>query len=90
MLCWLHDKRHNAQYCGHYHTEKKIEDIGRDIFGGRTEIRPYRRSKGNSCDYCPYEALCGYEPELMGKEDLLLDLNDSEAKAKMYEEDHEA
>lgn len=72
------------------HTEKKIEDIGRDIFGGRTEIRPYRRSKGNSCDYCPYEALCGYEPELMGKEDLLLDLNDSEAKAKMYEEDHEA
>ncbi|MBR5328941.1 MAG: PD-(D/E)XK nuclease family protein [Firmicutes bacterium] len=72
------------------HTEKKIGDIGRDIFGGRTEIRPYLRSKGKSCDYCPYEALCGYEPELMGKEDRLVDLNDSEAKAKMYEEDKKA
>lgn len=68
------------------HTEKKISAIGREIFGGRTEIRPYLRSKGKSCDYCPYEALCGYEPELMGKEERLADLNDSEAKALMYEE----
>lgn len=68
------------------HTEKKISTIGKEIFGGRTEIRPYLRSKGKSCDYCPYEALCGYEPELQGKEDRLADLNDSEAKARMYEE----
>lgn len=68
------------------HTEKKISAIGRKIFDGCTEIRPYLRSKGKSCDYCPYESLCGYEPELMGKEDRLAELNDSVAKALMYEE----
>ena len=71
------------------HIEGKIKGIGRDIFCGRTEIRPYLYDRFSSCDFCPYGAVCGYEPELTGKEDRLPSMNDAVAKSLMREEKKE-
>ena len=69
------------------YTEYKIKGIGQDIFRGRTEIRPYLHDHFSSCQFCPYGAVCGYEPELAGKEDRLPSINDAAAKSLMREED---
>ncbi|MGI5873306.1 MAG: PD-(D/E)XK nuclease family protein [Bacillota bacterium] len=72
------------------HTRRLITRIGREIFGGRTEIHPYLRKKTRSCGFCPYSAVCGYEPEVMGKEERLPDLKESEAMFRMEKEGDEA
>ena len=62
------------------HTYQQIKTIGKDIFQGKTEIRPYSRGQFKSCDICPYRAVCGYEPELMGREEQLPVLKEATAK----------
>lgn len=62
------------------HTYQQIKTIGKDIFQGKTEIRPYSRGQFKSCDICPYRAVCGYEPELMGREEQLPVLKEAAAK----------
>lgn len=62
------------------HTYQTIKTIGEDIFHGRTEIRPYVRGTFRSCDICPYQAVCGYETALMGKEERLHAINEEAAK----------
>lgn len=67
------------------HTRETIRKIGADIFGGRTEIHPYVRDKKSGCDYCPYRDVCGYEAELMGREEHLKIMKDAEIKALLAE-----
>lgn len=69
------------------HTYQKIRTIGQDIFQGKTEIRPYRRGLFKSCDICPYRAVCGYEPELMGREEQLPVLKEDAVKHMLSGED---
>ncbi len=69
------------------HTYQQIKTIGKDIFQGKTEIRPYRRGPFKSCDICPYRAVCGYEPELMGREEQLPVLKEAAAKTLIGKEE---
>ncbi|HMM05999.1 MAG TPA: PD-(D/E)XK nuclease family protein [Clostridiales bacterium] len=69
------------------HTHQQIKTIGKDIFQGKTEIRPYRRGLFKSCDICPYRAVCGYEPELMGREEQLPVLKEAAAKTMIGKEE---
>jgi ATP-dependent helicase/nuclease subunit B len=71
------------------HTYQKIKTIGEDIFQGKTEIRPYSRGNFKSCDICPYRAVCGYEPELMGREEQLPAMKEAAVKNMMGGEDTE-
>lgn len=65
------------------HTHQTIKEIGKDIFEGRTEIRPYQRGTFRSCDICPYRAVCGYEAALMGREEQLPAMGEAAAKNLM-------
>lgn len=72
------------------HTERSIYRCGKEIFAGKTEIRPYVKSydgSAGSCDFCPYGPVCGYEPGIMGKEDRLKKMSPAEAITKMEAED---
>ena len=42
--------------------------IGRRIFDGDIAIRPRRKEKGSSCNYCPYRAVCGFDRRIRGFE----------------------
>lgn len=65
------------------HTYQQIKTIGKDILEGKTEIRPYSRGSFKSCDICPYRSVCGYEPELMGREEQLPALKEEAVKMMM-------
>lgn len=44
-----------------------LEDTGRRILSGDIAARPYRMADGTqACQYCAYQLLCGFEPELPG------------------------
>lgn len=42
-------------------------DIGKDILEGNNRINPYKNGMHTSCDYCPYNEVCGFSPSLGGK-----------------------
>ena len=69
------------------HTERQIAAVGKEIFHGCTEIHPYMRNNYSSCSFCPYNPVCGYEPELMGKEEVLPSLKDTVVKGLMLREE---
>ncbi|MBR6906504.1 MAG: PD-(D/E)XK nuclease family protein, partial [Selenomonadaceae bacterium] len=44
-----------------------LEDTGHRILSGDIAARPYRMADGTqACQYCAYQLLCGFEPELPG------------------------
>ncbi len=47
-------------------TERKVQEIGREILKGNTEARPYRMDKKTACDFCPYRGFCGFDERLPG------------------------
>ncbi len=52
-----------SQYVNH-----KIRDIGRKIFDGEIEAKPYQLGDDTGCDYCPYYGVCGFDVSSPGWE----------------------
>lgn len=50
-----------------YVTKKSI-DMAKDIFEGKLAVNPYETAQTNACAYCPYRAVCGFSPDLSGRE----------------------
>lgn len=48
------------------YTQDKSIEIGREIIQGRVKIRPYNHGGMTACTYCPYSALCQFEPGQAG------------------------
>jgi ATP-dependent helicase/nuclease subunit B len=46
-------------------TEKSV-DMTSGIFQGSIEINPYESGTRNSCEYCPYGAVCGFTTDMQG------------------------
>ena len=44
----------------------KIKDIGSNILAGNIAIDPYERGMENSCTYCSYAGICGYDEKIPG------------------------
>ena len=40
--------------------------MGTDIYNGNVEIAPFTEGQSSSCDYCPYEAVCGFDRKIKG------------------------
>lgn len=90
--CFAPSKKTEQISVGEYdlvrrHTERQIAAVGKEIFHGCTEIHPYMRNNYSSCSFCPYNPVCGYEPELMGKEEVLPSLKDTVVKGLMLREE---
>lgn len=50
------------------YSRGKIAEIGRDIYGGKVGVNPYRYKAECSCTYCPYGAVCGVKSRIPGYE----------------------
>ena len=49
------------------HVKETIVGIGNDLMAGRIEIAPCKSNTFVSCQYCDYQALCQFEPQMDGK-----------------------
>lgn len=45
----------------------KAEKAGALILEGSARINPYRMGTETACDYCPYKAVCGFDPKEEGR-----------------------
>lgn len=61
------------------YTRDTLEGMSEDIMGGGIGIRPYRKEDDStSCDYCPYHAVCRFDPRLGQEYRNLKELTDDE------------
>ena len=61
-----------------------LPQISAQILAGRIDVMPYRQGDNVACKYCPYRAVCGFDPALAGNRYRYLpSLNDEEALEKM-------
>lgn len=64
---------------------------GKEIFAGNVEINPYVDGQKKSCDYCPYESVCGIDKHIPGfKYRRLSDISKEEVIDKMRTENAKA
>jgi len=54
------------QLC-HY-VEKLLQDIGSEVMSGNVMIKPYRFQGKEPCAYCPYPAVCRFDPTVPGND----------------------
>ena len=47
-------------------TNRKIQEIGRQILDGAVQVSPYRMEKKETCTYCPYGGICGFDERIDG------------------------
>ncbi|MCF0122182.1 MAG: helicase-exonuclease AddAB subunit AddB [Lachnospiraceae bacterium] len=48
------------------YTSRKIRQIGRKMMDGETTVSPFLMEKRNSCAYCPYHGICGFDERIPG------------------------
>ena len=48
------------------YTDQKIRQLGRRMLDGETEISPCITEKKESCTYCPYHGICGFDERIPG------------------------
>lgn len=49
-----------------YYVNRKIKEIGSSIVEGQIGINPYERGQTDSCTYCSYAGICGYDNKIEG------------------------
>lgn len=42
--------------------EKRLRQMGREIFAGEAKVDPYRKGKTTACDFCDCRAICRIDP----------------------------
>lgn len=47
-------------------VRKKIRELGNGIISGDVSARPYKRQKSTGCDYCRFQAVCGFDRKAPG------------------------
>lgn len=67
------------------YIDKTIKQIGAEILQGKIELKPYYKKGKTPCEYCPYHAICEFNPKLCGnkynyignksKDDIILEMS---------------
>ncbi|MBO4456178.1 MAG: PD-(D/E)XK nuclease family protein [Butyrivibrio sp.] len=47
-------------------VDKKIKNIGKEILNGSISVNPYEMGQRNSCTYCSYKGICGFDDKIPG------------------------
>lgn len=47
-------------------VRSRIETCGREIYQGKISVNPYTSGMESSCNYCPYQGVCGLDPKIPG------------------------
>ncbi len=58
---------------------RKIKEFGKNILGGDISVNPYVKDNSDSCTYCSYRSICGYDDRIKGYKKRNLDLTPEEA-----------
>ena len=58
---------------------RKIKEFGKNILDGDISVNPYVRDNSDSCTYCSYRSICGYDDRIKGYKKRNLDLTPEEA-----------
>lgn len=45
------------------HVSRKMGELADSLLDGNVEVKPYRLNKASPCRWCPYMAVCRYEPD---------------------------
>ena len=66
---------------------KKIKETGKAILEGNIAVNPCEQGSYQSCTYCDYKAVCGFDEKIPGYEYRVLpSLSEDEIMLKMKEE----
>ncbi|WP_051151037.1 PD-(D/E)XK nuclease family protein [Butyrivibrio sp. VCB2006] len=60
-------------------VNKKIKEFGTRILDGDIKVNPYEAGTRNSCTYCQYRSICGYDNKISGYETRKLDMDEGAA-----------
>ncbi len=60
-------------------VNKKIRDYGKRILSGEIEVNPYEAGGRESCTYCEYRSICGFDPKIPGYKKRQLDMDETAA-----------
>ncbi len=71
------------------YVNKKIKEFGRKILDGDITINPYDDGKRQSCTYCTYRHICGFDERIRGFATRKLDMSPDEAMAKIITENRD-
>ena len=58
------------------YVNTKIKEFGRRILNGDIAVNPYESGDRNSCTFCEYKGICGYDERLSGYKTRKLDLSE--------------
>ena len=50
------------------YAAQKAARTGAEILKGRADVNPYSLGTETACDYCPFRAVCGFDPRVPGYE----------------------
>ena len=50
-----------SEYVNH-----RIIESGNEIYQGNVQVEPFVEGQTSSCDYCPYQAVCGFDRKIDG------------------------
>ena len=69
------------------YATKKIKSLGGEILDGNIRLQPYERDKKSACEYCPFQAVCGFDKAIPGcKPRVLSAMEEEEVLNKMKEQ----
>lgn len=51
------------------YIKHSIVRAGNEIYGGNVAVAPFVEGQSSACDYCPYQAICGFDVKLSGYEE---------------------
>ncbi len=66
------------------YVNKKIKEFGKRILDGDIEVNPYEAGTRESCTYCQYRSICGFDLKIPGYKKRQLDMDDSKAKDAIF------
>jgi ATP-dependent helicase/nuclease subunit B len=65
------------------YVNRKIKEFGKNILNGDISVNPYEDGKKESCTYCVYNHICGFDHRIDGYKKRKLDLSETEAMARI-------
>ena len=64
-------------------VNKKVKEFGRNILNGDISVNPYGDSKMQSCTYCAYKHICGFDERISGYKKRKIDVSSDDAMMRI-------
>ena len=67
-------------------VNRRVAEFGKRILDGDIAVNPYEFGQRQSCTFCSYRSICGYDENIPGYEKRKLDMTEDEAKELIMSE----